>query len=77
MTAEQRQLHTPPDSAHEFVIIGSGASRGPLATNLVEAGFSVLLLEAGSDGTEGFATAGPADEGDNLDFWIHQQIKSE
>jgi len=49
MTAEQRQLHTPPDSAHEFVIIGSGASRGPLATNLVEAGFSVLLLEAGSD----------------------------
>ena len=34
---------------HDFVIVGSGAGGGPLAANLVEAGFSVLLLEAGDD----------------------------
>ena len=32
---------------HDFIIVGSGAGGGPLAANLVEAGFSVLLLEAG------------------------------
>jgi choline dehydrogenase len=39
MIAEQAQ--------HDFIIVGSGAGGGPLAANLVEAGFSVLLLEAG------------------------------
>lgn len=34
---------------HDFIIVGSGAGGGPLAANLVEAGFSVLLIEAGSD----------------------------
>ena len=34
---------------HDFIIVGSGAGGGPLAANLVEAGFSVLLLEAGDD----------------------------
>jgi choline dehydrogenase len=34
---------------HDFVIVGSGAGGGPLAANLAEAGFSVLLLEAGDD----------------------------
>jgi choline dehydrogenase-like flavoprotein len=33
----------------DFVIVGSGAGGGPLAANLAEAGFSVLLLEAGDD----------------------------
>lgn len=35
--------------AHDFIIIGSGAGGGPLAANLAESGFRVLLLEAGSD----------------------------
>lgn len=39
----------PPSAQHDFIIIGSGAGGGPLAANLVEAGFSVLLIEAGSD----------------------------
>ncbi|WP_199183573.1 MULTISPECIES: GMC family oxidoreductase [unclassified Brevundimonas] len=34
---------------HDFIVVGSGAGGGPLAANLVEAGFSVLLLEAGDD----------------------------
>lgn len=33
----------------DFVIVGSGAGGGPLAANLAEAGFHVLLLEAGDD----------------------------
>lgn len=32
---------------HDLVIIGCGARGRPLAANLFEAGFSVLLLEAG------------------------------
>nr|WP_294847534.1 GMC oxidoreductase [uncultured Sphingomonas sp.] len=37
------------NASHDFIIVGSGAGGGPLAANLVEAGFSVLLLEAGDD----------------------------
>ena len=37
------------DAVHDFIIVGSGAGGGPLAANLVEAGHSVLLIEAGSD----------------------------
>ncbi|MCO1334797.1 GMC family oxidoreductase N-terminal domain-containing protein [Microbulbifer sp. OS29] len=34
---------------YDYVIVGSGAGGGPLAVNLVKAGFSVLVLEAGSN----------------------------
>ncbi len=34
---------------HDFIIVGSGAGGGPFAAKLIEAGFSVLLIEAGSD----------------------------
>ncbi|MCL1126545.1 GMC family oxidoreductase [Shewanella surugensis] len=34
---------------HDFVIVGSGAGGGPMAAKLAEAGYSVLLLEAGFD----------------------------
>ncbi|MEO8260235.1 MAG: GMC oxidoreductase [Acidobacteriota bacterium] len=33
----------------DYIVIGSGAGGGPLAANLVRAGHSVLLLEAGGD----------------------------
>jgi choline dehydrogenase len=34
---------------YDYIIVGSGAGGGPLAANLVKAGFKVLLLEAGGD----------------------------
>ncbi|HEY7306946.1 MAG TPA: GMC oxidoreductase [Bryobacteraceae bacterium] len=33
----------------DYIVVGSGAGGGPLAANLVKAGFRVLLLEAGGD----------------------------
>ncbi len=34
---------------YDYIIVGSGAGGGPLAVNLSQAGFKVLLLEAGND----------------------------
>jgi choline dehydrogenase len=44
--ANTPQAHT---ADADYIVIGSGAGGGPLAANLVAAGFSVLLLEAGGD----------------------------
>ena len=35
----------------DFIIVGSGAGGGPLAAGLAQAGFTVLLIEAGSTKT--------------------------
>ena len=42
--------HSIEDSdVYDYIVVGSGAGGGPLASNLVKAGFTVLLLEAGGD----------------------------
>ena len=33
----------------DYIVVGSGAGGGPLAANLANAGFRVLLMEAGGD----------------------------
>jgi len=39
----------PPRTSADFVVVGSGAGGGTVAARLVEAGYSVFVLEAGGD----------------------------
>jgi choline dehydrogenase len=40
---------TARDLVYEYIVVGSGAGGGPLASRLARAGHSVLLIEAGDD----------------------------
>lgn len=37
------------DAEYDYIVVGSGAGGGPLASNLARAGMTVLLVEAGGD----------------------------
>lgn len=42
-------LSNETDHEYEYIVVGSGAGGGPLASRLAENGHSVLLIEAGDD----------------------------
>ncbi len=46
---DQERIPAHTKGTHDYIVIGSGAGGGPLACRLVEAGFRVLLLEAGGE----------------------------
>ncbi|KAJ7063663.1 hypothetical protein C8F01DRAFT_1082062 [Mycena amicta] len=50
---------TPVQDVFDFVVVGAGAGGGPLAARLAESGYSVFLVDAGSNVT-GFNSTLPA-----------------
>ena len=66
----------------DYIVVGSGAGGGPLASNLAKAGFRVLLMEAGGDqdsldySVPGFNGLATEDETYRWDYYVrprHQQ----
>jgi len=45
---------------YDYIVVGSGPGGAPVASNLVKAGYSVLLLEAGDDQSADLSTQIPA-----------------
>jgi choline dehydrogenase len=63
---------------YEYIVVGSGAGGGPLASRLARAGHSVLLIEAGDDQglntnytIPAFQAAVAADEKLRWDFYVN------
>src|SRR5262245_29283761 len=66
------------DDKYDFIVVGSGAGGGPVAVRLAEAGYSVLILEAGGNKKEPYDYKVPAwharsSENDELawKFYVH------
>ncbi|ORX91135.1 alcohol oxidase [Basidiobolus meristosporus CBS 931.73] len=49
-------LHVQGQQEFDYVVVGSGAGGGVVATELAKAGFSTLLIEAGPDHSSGVTT---------------------
>jgi choline dehydrogenase len=47
--ASPTSAQTSSDLVYDYIVVGSGAGGGPLASRLAIAGHSVLLIESGDD----------------------------
>ncbi len=72
-------MATATQSTFDYIVVGSGAGGGPVAANLAAAGFTVLLIEAGSDDSggrnlnyevPGFHGQATEDPTMRWDFWV-------
>ncbi|HUS66523.1 MAG TPA: GMC oxidoreductase [Kofleriaceae bacterium] len=71
-------LGTEGDEAFDYIVVGSGAGGGPLASRLARSGARVLLLEAGADAGDKLsyqvpAFHGMATEDPDLAWWYFVQ----
>ncbi|KAF2769783.1 alcohol oxidase [Teratosphaeria nubilosa] len=72
------------DLTYEYIVVGSGAGGGPLASRLARAGHSVLLIEAGDDqgkssnySVPAFQAISTQDPATRWDIWVnHYQDQS-
>ena len=74
-----RSRPKPSGASYDYIVVGTGAGGGPLAANLAQKGFSVLLLEAGDDQTGNINEQTPAFQGRSAedptmrwDFFVKQ-----
>jgi choline dehydrogenase len=44
---------TAAQDTYDYIVVGSGPGGGPLASNLARANYTVLLIEAGDQSTQG------------------------
>lgn len=66
---------TEPE-VYDYIVVGSGPGGGPLAVNLATAGYTVLLLEAGQNHTDGVnqqipAFFGEAQNDEEQGWWFY------
>ncbi|KAF8992886.1 hypothetical protein BDQ17DRAFT_1332016 [Cyathus striatus] len=49
ITPEARAVNQTAANTYDYIVVGSGPGGGPLAARLAQAGFSVVLIDAGDD----------------------------
>ncbi|KAF9485005.1 alcohol oxidase [Pholiota conissans] len=64
-----------PNAEYDYIVVGSGPGGGPLAARLAQAGFSVLLIDAGEDHGEDTVVQVPSFQGAASEYApIHWQF---
>ncbi|KAK3938426.1 GMC oxidoreductase [Diplogelasinospora grovesii] len=57
--ADSSRNNNNSNNTYDYIVVGSGPGGGPVASNLAQNGFSVLLIEAGDDQSDNILTKVP------------------